>query len=331
MKILKILLMVIVAIVILFLVVAAFMPSTYFVERSVDINQPIELVFEQVADLNNFEEWSPWHDSEPSAYLGVEGYGVGQVSKWDGDTVGKGSLTVTGITEFETLTQSLRFEAPMEGEAEITFTFSSNPDASTKVTWATEGKLGYPVARFFKSMIESELTDSFDEGLTNLKQRCEAINDWIKIEITEFVGGKYYAISDKGHVSDMDNRMSKIFYELFGFIEKNGLTISGLPIAINNEWNNELMIWDFTACIPVNDNSAIPTGRIAALDLPTTKVAKAVHVGSYIDSEKTYLAIEEFIKKRNLETNGKSMEEYVNSPQDTPTNELITNIYYPIK
>ncbi len=331
MKVLKVVLLIIVAIVILFLVVAAFMPSSYHVERSIDINQPVELVFEQVVDLNNFEQWSPWNELEPSAYSPVEGMGVGSVSRWDGDTVGKGALTVTGITEYESLTQSLKFEEPYEGEAEITFTFVKNDDGTIKVTWSTVGQLGYPIQKFFKPMIESELAQSFDEGLAKLKIRCEAIKDFIKIEVTNFPGGKYYAISDKGHVSEIEGKMNNIFPELYEFIGRSGLQMSGLPLAINNEWSTELMIWDFTVCIPVNDNSVTPTGRIKALELAPTRVAKAVHVGPYDSTEKTYMAIEAYIKKRGLEIAGKSMEEYVNSPQDTPPNELITNIYYPIK
>lgn len=56
MKILKIALLIIVAIIVLFLIVAAFMPSKYIVERSIDINKPIDLVFEHVVDLNHFED-----------------------------------------------------------------------------------------------------------------------------------------------------------------------------------------------------------------------------------------------------------------------------------
>lgn len=323
--------MIIVAIVILFLVVAAFMPSSYHVERSIDINQPVELVFEQVSDLYNFEQWSPWNEMEPSAYSPVEGMGVGQVSKWDGDTVGKGSLTVTGITEYESVTQSLKFEKPYEGAADITFTFVKNADGTIKVTWSTVGELGYPIERFFKPMIESELSKSFDEGLAKLKARSEAIKDFVKIEVTDFLGGKYYTISDNGHISEIEGKMNKIFPELYEFIGRSGLKMSGLPVTINNAWSMELMTWDFTVCIPVNDNSVAPTGRIKAMELPAMKVAKAVHVGPYDSSEKTYMAIEAFLKKRTLESAGKSMEEYVNSPQDTPPNELITNIYYPIK
>jgi effector-binding domain-containing protein len=331
MKVLKIVLMIILAIVILFLVVAAFMPSSYHIERSIDINQPVELVFEQVADLNNFEQWSPWNEMEPSAYSPVEGMGVGQVSKWDGDTVGKGALTVTGITEYESLTQSLKFEEPFEGAAEITFTFVQNENGTIKVTWSTIGELGYPVARFLKPMIESELAESFDKGLAKLKERCEAIKDYVKIEVTNFPGGKYYTISDKCHVSEIEGKMNKIFPELYAFVGKNQLQFAGNPITINNEYDMELKIWDFTVAVPVTDNSKKATGKIKAMELPPMKVAKTVYVGPYDGSEKTYMAMEVNMKKRGYEVAGKSIEEYVNSPEDTPPNELITNIYYPIK
>ena len=54
MKILKNLLIIIVAIIALLLIVAVFLPSEYRVERSVEINKPAEEVYNYVADFNNF-------------------------------------------------------------------------------------------------------------------------------------------------------------------------------------------------------------------------------------------------------------------------------------
>ncbi len=332
MKVLKTILLIIVALIVLFLIVAAFMPSKYYVERSIDVNKPVELVFEHVVDLNHFEQWSPWYKSEPSAYLGVEGQGVGQVSRWDGDTVGKGSLTVTKILENELVEQMLIFEAPMAGEADVKFTFTENEDASVKVSWITEGKLGYPIARFFKSMIETDLVKSFDEGLLALKERVEAIEGtYYKVTITEFPAGKYYTVAEKAQVNEIKNKMEIAMGELYNFLNANSIQPQGYPMAMTVEYNEEAKYWDFIAAIPVTDNSLTPTGRIKTYEMPATKALMVKYVGSYDMMEPAYRAIENYAKKHNLEFSGMPIEQYVNSPMDTPTSELVTNIFFPIK
>jgi len=332
MKVLKIVLLIIVALIALFLIVAAFMPSKYTVERSIDINKPIDLVFEHVVDLNHFEEWSPWNKLEPTAYLGVEGQGVGQVSKWDGDTVGKGTLTVTNIIENELIEQLLIFEAPMAGEANIKFEFSANDDGTVKVIWKTEGKLGYPVARFFKSMIESELVKSFDDGLKSLKERVEAIEgNFYKVTLTNFPSGKYYTIAEKANLHEISDKMGAAIGELYNFLLTNGIQSQGYPIAMTVEYSQELKFWDFIAAVPVNDTNIPPSGRIKTLEIPQSRALMVKYVGSYDEMEQAYIAIEKFAQKNNIEFAGMPIEQYVNSPMDTPVSELVTNIYFPIK
>ena len=65
MKALKIVLMAVGVLAALFFIIAAFLPSRYTVERSIEINKAPEVVFEQVADFNNYLKWNPWSKMEP--------------------------------------------------------------------------------------------------------------------------------------------------------------------------------------------------------------------------------------------------------------------------
>jgi hypothetical protein len=60
MKALKIILITVLILVGAFIILNAFLPAKYEVERSVNINAPKEIVFEQVVDFKNWEQWSPW-------------------------------------------------------------------------------------------------------------------------------------------------------------------------------------------------------------------------------------------------------------------------------
>ncbi len=62
-----------------------------------------------------------------------------------------------------------------------------------------------------------------------------------------------------------------------------------------------------------------------------TKVAKAMHTGSYETVDQTYPKIFEFIAKQNLMPAGPTMERFLSDPQQVTPEELKTEIWVPVK
>ncbi|MEK7729253.1 MAG: SRPBCC family protein [candidate division KSB1 bacterium] len=178
MKALKIVLMAVGGLVALFFIVAAFLPSSYAVERSIEINKAPEVVFEQVADFNNYLKWNPWSKTEPSAKNTIGGTQKepGASWMWEGDTVGTGSLTIEKLEPHKAIQSKLKFLKPFESEASDSWTFE--PTASgTKVVWHNTGELPYPVMRYMGLMMEGMLGPQFEQGLRDLKALSEAQPD----------------------------------------------------------------------------------------------------------------------------------------------------------
>ncbi|MFA5511082.1 MAG: SRPBCC family protein [Candidatus Kapaibacterium sp.] len=173
MRYLKAIMFLILSLVLLFLVTGLFMPSEYQIEKSVVIDAPLELVYTQCLDLNNYNQWNTWYEEEPSAYLPIEMQaGVGQVSKWNGDVVGTGKITVTKDDRYSHIEKKLEFEEPFESVTSVWYDFEEI-NGKTSVVWSAGGDLSYPIEVFMKVMIESNLSNDFNHGLTNLKKRCE--------------------------------------------------------------------------------------------------------------------------------------------------------------
>ena len=59
MKTLKIVAIVLVTLVVVFVLVGLWLPKEFKIERTVRVQAPVELVFDQVNDLKNWEQWSP--------------------------------------------------------------------------------------------------------------------------------------------------------------------------------------------------------------------------------------------------------------------------------
>jgi len=158
----------------LFLVLAIFLPSSYNVERSATINAPAEKVFIQVADLNNYLKWNPWSqmDKEAKNTVSSNNQGVGASWSWDGQEVGKGSLSIEKVEENKSIETKILFTSPRQDEGKGFWTFEET-NGTTKVTWAMEGELGYPIGRYMGLMMDGMLGSNFEKGLAKLKTIAE--------------------------------------------------------------------------------------------------------------------------------------------------------------
>ncbi|MBK8944537.1 MAG: SRPBCC family protein [Ignavibacteriae bacterium] len=176
MKILKIIFKILLVIIVLFLVVALFLPSEYKVERNIEINKPASVVFNYVSDFNNFRDWNPWSPFEPAHKVEVTGDSatVGQKYYWEGEIIGSGQMVFTELKPFDLIKADIEFLTPQQGKGIVDFVFEANGN-STKFSWAIIGEADYPVGRYMGLMMDSFLGTNFEEGAKTLKEKCEAL------------------------------------------------------------------------------------------------------------------------------------------------------------
>ncbi|MDW7693740.1 SRPBCC family protein [Flammeovirgaceae bacterium SG7u.111] len=172
MKALKIIFGIVAALAIAILVIAAVLPSEYHVERSIEINKPASEIFPHVVDLHNWDAWSPYRAADLEAKYEYSGNGVGSKMSWEGEVVGVGSLTIKEITPHKEMKTHLKFVDPQMTESDGTWTFEESANG-TRVTWANDGKLGYPMGRVFGLFLDGMIGTEFQKGLNNLKKTVE--------------------------------------------------------------------------------------------------------------------------------------------------------------
>lgn len=176
MKILKRILLAVGVIVILVLVIAIFLPSRVAVKRNVEINGDLTIIFNYVADYRNFSEWNAWSKVDPEAKIELTGDPgkIDQAWHWDGDNIGKGTLTLKEIEPYNYIKGEMVFLAPMQGIADDIWKFETLKE-SIRVNWSFETDLDYPLGRFFGLMMDSQLGPQLEEGLQNLKNVIESL------------------------------------------------------------------------------------------------------------------------------------------------------------
>jgi hypothetical protein len=174
MKILKNVLIVIARLIGLILVIALFLPSQVHVERSTQINAPDSLVYAYLIDFNHRTSWDPWFEMEPSAEVTITGSekGVGAGYSWKGEEIGSGKMTIVEVQENKSIKSRLVFIEPQSSESDVLWTLKGIGN-STKITWAFDAEVGYPIERYFGLFMDSMLGPSFEKGLSNLKNAIE--------------------------------------------------------------------------------------------------------------------------------------------------------------
>ncbi len=163
-------------IIVLLVIVSFFLPREVHVERSIVINAPQEIAFEQVNTLKNWENWSPWNELDPNmsiVYSGPES-GTGAMYTWEGnDKVGKGNLKITNSEPFNRVETDLDFME--QGVAKGYYTFEP-VEGNTKVTWGFDSDMGMnPIGRYMGLMMETFLGPDFEKGLSNMKIAAESV------------------------------------------------------------------------------------------------------------------------------------------------------------
>ena len=175
MKILKKLLLGLVALVLGLVVVSFFMPKTYRVERAVVIQAKPEAVFPLLADLKQWPKWGVWHERDPAmtiAYSPVT-TGVGAFSDWQSKTQGNGKATVTAVEPLKSVTYTL--EMPDQGMLGVgVLAMSPAENGAVRVTTTMTGELGMnPMMRLMGPFLDKLIGPDFEAGLAKVKRVAE--------------------------------------------------------------------------------------------------------------------------------------------------------------
>jgi hypothetical protein len=170
-------LIVIASLILVYLLACALLPGNSTLERSVVAGTKASTAFLYLGDYQNFHDhWSPWTKLEPrmkTSYTGQPNT-TGHHYEWEGttDEVGAGSMIIDSINN-GTIYQTISFTKPFQSSSQTWFNSKTHGD-SCKITWGMAYYTPFfirPVMRLIN--MEKEITKSFDQGLSNLKNQLE--------------------------------------------------------------------------------------------------------------------------------------------------------------
>jgi len=158
------------------LVVAAFKPDTFKVQRRAVIKAPPEKIYPLLSDFQRWGAWSPWEKKDPSMKRSFGGpkEGKGSTYAWDGDkNVGQGRMEIVEATAPSKVALKLDFMKPFEAHNKVQFDLIPKGEL-TEVVWDMQGPVPYvgKIMHVFINMDRMVGAD-FEAGLANLKSFAE--------------------------------------------------------------------------------------------------------------------------------------------------------------
>jgi len=144
-----------------------FISPDYKIERSIEINVPTYIVYEQVTDLHQWENWAIWWKQDTAMITNYSGEerGLGAKMIWTSDVVGDGDLEI-----IECSSQGMKTKLAW-GNGSWHFEETEN---GTNVSWSMSGKMPFLMS-FMTMFIEDMVAPDFEKGLAGLKEVCESL------------------------------------------------------------------------------------------------------------------------------------------------------------
>lgn len=310
-------------------------PNVARVSESIEIEKPAQVIYDDLIQFPNWENWSVWDQMDPNMvneYFETMGE-IGSYNSWvsEDPMVGAGRQELVELREGEYLKLKMDFEA-WPGTKYAAFTLDEN-NGITTVTWTYEGSKTPFFLNFMNSSIETMLSKSYKDGLSNMKAYIEAMETSVpnpyNLIITEVKPRNIISIKDSCSPAEVSSKLGELYGELSVFMTMNEeLSGAGMPIALYHFYSEEKGVLEAT--LPVN-GTVKPEGRINMTATPSGKVLKGIHLGSYESSESMHMGIEEYMKASNLDYAGPCWEVYANDPTTVEESEIETHIFYPIK
>lgn len=302
------------------------------VSRSIHINAPIDTVYEVVSDFNQWRVWSPWLVMEPEATVNVAP--DAQYYDWDGKRVGSGNMRITSKNPSESVDYDLTFLTPWKSQAKVRFELSRKGDG-TDATWLLDSSLPFFMFWMKKSMTTFIGMD-YERGLAMLKDYIETGKVHSSLEVqkdTAYPGCDYVGIKTSCATADIGPKMGADKEKLMAYFADKQDLVSCVPLSIYHKWDPVRGQVSYTYAMPV---SAIPDGLsedFVTGSVPATKLCTVRHTGPYTHIANAWATMNNLQQNKAFKINKRihPFERYINSPEQVPAEELVTEINFAVQ
>ncbi len=320
----------ILAILVLVLIIAWFLPREIDVTVSQSVKAPVNYSYNFLNDLTNISQWDPWGDEDATIKMtmGDKTIGEGASYSWQSEKSGKGLLKVISSKKNEEIVSSLNFD----GAQGNTGTYRFRPDGEGSVIdWNFKAKSSWPM-NIMNFMFSGMFKKMASKGLKNIKKIVEQrysdgkYNGYTVVLKDE--PSKNYVISrSEIPMGKMQQFFTQNLGSLFQKIQKAGVEMNGKPSGLIYKYDLANDMVDMAAAIPISEEVAISDASSQYIE--GGKAAEIDYYGDVSKIKLAHAAMDAFFRDREIFPKYPIVEEYVTDPSEEKDPEKwLTKVIY---
>lgn len=327
---------------ILFVVAAVYLATldgAYNVATTRIIKADPTVVFNDLNDYQNWEEWGPWYEQDSTIRVqydkNTKGKGAGYT--WTSDIEGGGKMKTLSVQKPDRIDQEIVFETPFGDMASDVYWILNKVDNGTELTWGIKGELPF-FSRFLASGMSEQLGPMEERGLElfdeNLQKKLK-VYSIDSVGVVDYSGGFYLYTSTSSKINDVGVKSKGMMSHVHNFLVENKIRLTGSPFILYHKFDQENGTAMFSAAYPIAERIITQDSDILTGYMKRGTYFKTILTGSYNNSaaawEKAMFQAEN-LKEYSLIEDGEPFEIFINDPDNTPNPaKLVTEIYIPIK
>ena len=314
--------------------------GTYDITQTRVIAAPPEVIYEQIEDFKEWENWNPWFkDEEIKITIGIPTQGLDANYSFI-ESYGSGKITITGLEPNKSISMNRFYDNGItSSNSEVMIVLEQVKDG-TLVSWNIKGEQGLldkAIATVFGFHMEEEITPKYKKGLENLELiviKNMKVSSSSVDGIIETGGGYFLYMSSSAKKENFQELKTQMLQNIMSYMQRNKIDMYGMPRVIYEKINpyNGNMI--FSAAIPVQNREITATNsNILCSYQEPGKTVKVTLKGAYSNLEEARKKGEEFIDQNGLVRSEEApYEVYKTDPMLTPNPaNYLTEIYLPIQ
>lgn len=301
--------------------------------QSIHIDALPEKIYPLISNLNHWNRWSPWILAEPNAKITTTN--EGNYHEWEGDIIGAGNLRIESSQPNVSVAMALTFLKPWKSSASTCIHLHKTKKGA-RVEWTMDSRLPFFLF-WMKKQMQTLIGMDYQRGLNLLKDLVE--NDSIPSTL-QFKGLKpfhatdYIGITTRCPISEIPTHMERDYTRLMSYLMQYAQEhMCGYAFTLYHKWELTNDRVQYTACHPVSKCPAhLPEG-MAFHHLPKLSAYTIRHTGPYRHIGNAWAAGMMHQQAKRFRPNKKipPLEVMYNSPKNTPENELVTEVLFPVR
>ncbi len=339
MKILKNIILLLLVLFVIGAVYLATLDGSYDVAKTRLIKADPVVVFNDLNDYRNWEEWGPWYEQDSTIRVQYADNTIGEGGSytWTSDIEGGGRMKTLKVKKPERLDQEIVFETPFGDMTSEVYWILNKIETGTELTWGIKGELPF-FSRFMASGMTEQLGPMEERGLElfdeNLQKKLQ-VYSIDSVGIVDYSGGFYLYVSTSSKINQMSSKMSEMMAHINTFVQDNNIRLTGSPFALYHKFDQENGTAMFSIAYPVAERIITQDSDILTGYMERGTYFKTILKGAYNNSQEAWGKAKfdvENLKEYKPVESGEPFEIYVNNPENTPNPaQLVTEIYIPVE